>query len=92
MMFPPSILRIRVLDDRKRVNLWIPLVLIWPLVVAVYLFLLPCIVLAAVLSWSSGRGRLILAGGPALFRLYCSLRGLEINVTEPNQSVLVYFK
>ena len=92
MMFPPSILRFRVLDDHTRVNLWIPLVLIWPLLVVVYLLLLPCILLAAVLTWSSGRGRLILVGGPALFRLYCALRGLEIQVTEPNQSVLIYFK
>ena len=92
MMFPPSILRVRVLDEHSRVNLWIPLVLIWPLVVAVYLLLLPCILLAAVLTWSSGRGRLILVGGPALFRLYCALRGLEIDVREPSQTVLIYFK
>ena len=92
MMFPPSILRVRVLDDDSRVNLWIPLVLIWPLVVAVYLLLLPFVLVAALLTWPSGRGRLILMGGPALFRLYCALRGLRVDVREPNQSVLIYFK
>lgn len=92
MMLPPSILRVRVLDDDSRVSLWIPLILVWPLVVVIYLLFLPCIIVAAILTWRRGWGRPILLGGPALFRLYCSLRGLEINVTETNQSVLVYFK
>ena len=92
MMLPPSILRVRVLDDDSRVSLWIPLILVWPLVVVIYLLFLPCIIVAAILTWRRGWGRPILLGGPALFRVYCSLRGLEINVTETNQSVLVYFK
>ena len=92
MMFPPSLLRVRVLDDHNRVNLWIPLIVVWPLVVVLYLLFLPCIVVAAILIWRGGWGRLLLLGGPSLFRLYCALRGLEINVTEPNQTVHVYFK
>ena len=92
MMFPPSILRVRVLDGHSRVSLWIPLILVWPLAVVLYLLFLPCIIVAAILTWHRGWGRPILLGGPALFRLYCALRGLEIDVTEPNQSFLVYFK
>ena len=92
MMFPPSILRVRILDDDSRVNLWIPLVIVWPIVVVLYLLFLPCIIVASILTWRGGRGRLILLGGPALFRLYCALRGLEIDVREPNQTVLIYFK
>ena len=64
MMFPPSLLRVRVLDKDSRVSLWIPLVLVWPLVFALYLILLPCIVVAAVLTWRSGWGKPILMGGP----------------------------
>ena len=92
MMFPPSILRVRVLDEDSRVSLWIPLVLVWPLVLAVYLLVLPCIVVAAIMTWRSGLGKPILLGGPTLFRLYCDLRGLKIDVTEPKESVLIYFK
>ena len=56
MMFPPSILRVRVLDDDSRVSLWIPLILIWPIVLGLYLLLLPCIVVAAIATWRSGWG------------------------------------
>ena len=92
MMFPPSILRVRVLDKDSRVSLWIPLILIWPLVLALYVLFLPCIVVAAIMMWRRGWGRQILLVGPALFRLYCDLRGLKIDVTEPKESVLIYFR
>lgn len=92
MMFPPSILRVRVLDKDSRVSLWIPLILVWPLVLGLYLLLLPCIVVVAIVTWHNGWGRQILFGGPALFRLSCDLRGLKIDVTEPKESVLIYFK
>ena len=92
MMFPPSLLRVRVLDKDSRVSLWIPLVLVWPLVLAVYLLLLPCFVVAAIVTWRSGWGKPILLGGPTLFRLYCDLRGLRVDITEPGESVLIYFK
>lgn len=92
MMFPPSILRVRILDGQSRVSLWIPLVVVWPLVFVVYLVLLPCIIIAAMVTWRSGWGKQILFCGPALFRLYCDLRGLKIDVTEPKESVLIYFK
>ena len=73
-------------------SLWIPLILLWPLVLGIYLLLLPCIVVAAIVTWRSGWGKPILLGGPTLFRLYCDLRGLKIHVTEPKESVLIYFK
>ncbi len=92
MTVPPSVLRVRVLDGDSRVSLWIPLILVWPLAVAVYLVFLPIIVVAAGVTWRSGLGKPILFGGPALFRLYCALRGLEVKVDEPGESVLVYFK
>lgn len=92
MMFPPSILRVRVLDKNSRVSLWIPLVLVWPFALALYMLFLPCIVVVAIVTWRSGWGKSILLGGPFLFRLYCDLRGLKIDVTEPKESVLIYFK
>ncbi len=92
MMLPPSILRVRVLDDDSRVSLWIPLILVWPLVAALYLLLLPFVLIAAVLTWRRGWGKAILLGGPVLFRLYCALRGLRVDMTESKRSILVYFK
>ena len=50
MMFPPSILRVRVLDGDNRISLWVPLSLVWPLAVAVYLIFLPVIIVAAIVT------------------------------------------
>ena len=92
MVFPPSILRVRVVDKDSRVSLWIPLILVWPLVLALQVISLPCIVGVAVVTWRSGWGRPILLCWPALFRLCFELRGLKVEVTEPNESVAISFK
>ena len=92
MMFPPSMLRVRVLDEDSRVSLWIPLIVLWPLVLALYVLLLPCIVVTAIVTWRNGWGKTILFGVPFLFRLYCDLRGLKVDVMGPKESVLIYFK
>ena len=91
MVFPPSILRVRVVDKDSRVSLWIPLILVWPLVLALQVISLPCIVGVAVVTWRTGWGDILFCW-PALFRLCCELRGLKVDVTEPNESVLIYFK
>ena len=92
MMFPPSILRVRVVDEDSRVSLWIPLILVWPLVLTLQVISLPWIVAVAVVTWRSGWGRPILFCWPAMFHLCCDLPGLKVDVTELNESVLIYFK
>ena len=64
MMFPPSILRVRVLDDDSRVNLWIPLIVVWPLIVVLYLLFLPCIIVASILTWPWRQGKAHSDGRP----------------------------
>ena len=37
MILPPAVLRLRLLNGERRIRLWFPLVLLWPLVAAVTL-------------------------------------------------------
>ncbi|MCY4528217.1 MAG: hypothetical protein OXD46_04205 [Chloroflexi bacterium] len=80
------------MDKDSRASLWIPLILVWPLVLALHVILLPWIVAVAVVTWRSGWGMPILLCWPALFHLCCVLRGLKVEVTETNELVLIYFK
>ncbi len=36
-MLPPMFLRLRVQGDKRRIRLWIPLIVLWPLVIVVVL-------------------------------------------------------
>ena len=89
MTFPPSVLRVRVEGDGRRFRLWLPLFTLWPPVLLVFLLLSPLVIVAAAVMWPKGWGRTVLLGGPHAFRLFCGLRGLEINVRDGSEHVLV---
>ena len=92
MTFPPSVLRVRVEGGDQRVRLWLPLCVLWPPVLVVSLILSPLVIVAAAVMWPRGWGRTVLLGGPHAFRLFCSLRGLEVDVRGGSGHVLVSFR
>jgi len=92
MTLPPSVLRIRVINDKKRFSIWLPLFLVWPLVLAVALVLSPLIIVLSVVLWHRGLGKTLLLSGPLFFALFSELRGLEIDVQNGPETVLVYFR
>lgn len=92
MIWPPSLLRIRIRNNNIRFSLWLPLFLIWPLVLLAMVILSPLIILCAVLLWPLGLSRPLLLTGPVLFRLFCSMRGLEIAVEKSSDQVLISFR
>ena len=89
MILPASLMRIRVVGDgRKRVNLWIPLILIWPIVLALMMILSPVALLLCIF-WPKGR-KLIIAGPRVLLACW-AMRGLELRVNDGDDQVLVSF-
>ena len=91
MTFPPSVLRVRVVDPSKSRRLWLPLLLIWPPLVLLWVGLLPLTVIVASLLARVGKGKAFLLLGPRAFRLFCALRGLRIDLQHADKSVLVCF-
>ena len=63
-MLPPMLLRLRVQGDKRRIRLWIPLILLWPLIFPVVLLGTPIALLAA-RSKHRARSRSILLAGPS---------------------------
>lgn len=88
MMLPPSIMRVRLKSDgRRKLGLWLPLFLIWPLVLVVALLLLPLLLLVAAL-----RGRLRKAFWllPRIWMFFCAIRGLRVVVSKPGEGLTLY--
>ena len=80
MMWPPSLLGFRIQSPTRDFWIWLPLFLLWPLVVLAALVMLPLILLTSLVLWPTGWGRTLLFTGPWLFRMFCALRGLVIDV------------
>ena len=80
MMWPPAILRVRFGRNNRRVGLWVPLFLVWLPFAMFVLAMFPLVLVLAVLFWPVGWSRPLLLAGPLFFRLFCSLRGLRIDL------------
>jgi hypothetical protein len=84
MKWPPYLLKIRVRNRRHAFVLWLPLFLIWPLVLvfltAMFLILLPFALLAMLFTWETGYWRPVLLSVPLVIRLICSLPGTKVDV------------
>jgi len=91
MIFPPSIARMQIIDEgQRRINLWLPLLLIWPVLLALGIVLAPLVLIAALATWPR-YGRLLLFGGPQLFGVLCAMRGLQVQVKDGSHRVNIYF-
>lgn len=90
MLWPPSVLRVLIRDhERDKVRLWLPLFLIWPLLLALGIALAPLALLVAACGWRRGFGKTVLYAGPRLGHLFCALRGLDINIQQPHARVRI---
>ena len=73
------------MQEERRVSLWLPLFLAWPLAIALGLLL------AIIALWPSGWGRRLLVGSMALVSVACALRGLAVEVENPKAQVTIVF-
>lgn len=87
-MLPPMLLRVRIQGDKRRIRLWIPLILLWPLIFPAVLLGTP-VALLAVRSKHRARSRSILLAGPLLLYMLASLRGLRCNVDSGEDRVFI---
>jgi hypothetical protein len=86
----PLLLRIRVRKENRRgVNLWLPLFLLWLLVLPILAALLPLVLIAALILWPSGKGKLILYGYIMIFGLIGYMSGLKIDVRSGDNNIYV---
>ncbi len=86
----PSIMNLRIEDGNKfRLRLWLPLFLVWPVVLVLFLILLPFLVVAeVVLRLTNVQIYLFrLLGG--VFSLLSALRGLTVRVKSVRSSSIV---
>ncbi len=81
-MIPPSIVWAWVAGRGGwGVPIILPVVLVWPVAVALWLAALPVLAVVALALWRRGRGRSLLLGPPAVFRDFCALRGFRLDVS-----------
>ncbi len=84
MKWPPYLLKMRFRSPEHAFRLWLPLFIIWPVVLAfflaIFLILLPFALLTLIFTWQSQWIYSLLLCVPALYRLVSHLPGFLVDV------------
>jgi len=84
----PLILKLRIKDkNQKRFGIWLPLFLIWLIILPLLALPAPFVLLAALILWPGGKGRLVLYSYAAIFNLICNMSGLKVDIQSKDSIV-----
>ncbi len=87
----PIFMRLRVGRNPDRYGLLLPVFLVWILLLALMAILFPFVLIAALLTWRSGQGKLLLLVYPLLISLLIRLSGLHIEIAGRERNLLIAF-
>ncbi|MBI2851158.1 MAG: hypothetical protein HYX80_09000 [Chloroflexi bacterium] len=95
MNFPPMVMRLKIKRQRRGVNLWLPLFIIVPItgtvVAALFIVLLPLLLIVAIIRWRLNWWRPFLVF-PAVLTLLSASRGLEVDINQSQEKIYIAFK
>ena len=89
MMRPPMLMHMKIQGEEKGFGLWLPLFLLLPLAAVVFIILSPLILIAVLVLWPSGWGKRALLALKTAFTMFCSMRGLEVDIQSHHQYVYI---
>jgi hypothetical protein len=84
-------MRLKVSRNPNRYGVLLPVFLVWILLFALMIVLLPFVLIAALVTWKSGQGKWLLMTYPLLVSVLFHLSGLHIEIEQPEQNILVAF-
>lgn len=88
----PMIVRLKVKEPGRRgFGLWFPAILIWILLAALMLVLLPFLLLAVLITTRDGPGAKLLLIYPLLASVLWNLGGMTIDINQKEKLLLISF-
>jgi hypothetical protein len=83
------LVHVKIRGKRCRFGLWLPLFLLLPLALAVFIILSPLILIAILVFWPSGWRKRALHIFGATFEVFDSMRGLKVDVQSGQQHIYI---
>lgn len=86
----PMILKLRIKDkNQKSFGIWLPLFLIWLVILPLLAIPAPFVLLAALILWPSSYGRLVLYSYLAVFSIISNMSGLNLDIESKDSIVYI---
>jgi hypothetical protein len=89
MKRPPMLMHVKIRGERRRFGLWLPLFLLLPLALALFIILSPLILIAILIFWPKGWRKRALHIFGAAFEILCSMRDLKVDVQGDNHYIYI---
>ena len=89
MKRPPMLMHLKIQGEEKGFGLWLPLFLLPPLVLVVLIILSPLILIAILVLWPRGWGKRALLVLWTALEIFCSMRGLKVDIRNHQQYVFI---
>jgi len=86
---PPVWIKIKIQGERGGFRLWLPLFLLLPLALVIFIILSPLILIAVIILWTSGWGKWALSILRAAYNMLCALRGLKVDIQGRRETVYI---
>jgi len=92
MNVPPYLMRLRIHNESRRINLWLPIFLIAPLIIAIAIAFLPIVLIMFIILRHIDWGKSLIKSGLIIIECLSAARGLEANVIKNNEQVFISFR
>ena len=84
----PMIMKIHIHErGKKRISLFLPMFLIWILLFSLMIVLLPIFLLAGIVAWIRGYGKIFLFFIPMFFAVLWAMSGLRVYVEDKDKRI-----
>jgi len=86
----PLLIKLRVRGkNQRRFGIWLPLFLVWLIVLPLLAIPAPFVLVAALILWPGGKGRFVLYSYAAIFSLIFNMSGLKLDIQSKDSFVYV---
>jgi hypothetical protein len=87
----PSIINLRIQSGQRfKLRLWLPLFIVWPVLIVLFLLLLPFLVIAEVALRATGTGIRLFGILGGVVSVLSAMRGTVVKVDSPKQNAVVH--
>ena len=89
MKRPPLLMHVKIQGEERGFGFWLPLFLLLPLALVVFIIPSPLILIALIILWPGGWGKRALLVLWAALEIFCSIRGLKVDIQSRRQYVYI---
>ena len=89
MKHPPMLMHVKIRREKRGFGLWLPLFILLPLALALFIILSPLILIAILVLWPRGWRKRGLHIFGAAFEILCSMRDLKVDVQNENHCIYI---